>query len=130
MRHAYAMTYDHLHAYDIFTFDITKSHKNVAKWPTRKSVCYGCGCFMQEKKTSKGMRSLREEMVTAKMGERGFPAVDGGTTFRRRIKRRRIAFIGFTGILNLYRNNFLRLRVFHFDATPLPPSFYSVNFCH
>ena len=42
--------------------------------------------MQEKKKTAKGTRSQREEMVTAKMGERGFPAVDGGTPIRRRVK--------------------------------------------
>ena len=38
MRDVYAMTFDHLHACDIFTFDITKSHTKLPpKWPKSKS---------------------------------------------------------------------------------------------
>ena len=66
---------------------ITTRHLKNYNPDTFSLICpvhLGCGCFMEEKrKTTKGMRSERVEMVTAKMGERGFLAVDGGTAFTR-----------------------------------------------
>ena len=103
MRHAYAMTYDHLHAYDIFHFHSQNRHHriayNVAKMAdTQIVLAMAVAVLCKGRRKRRRVREvcIREAMVIAKMGERSFPAVDGGITFRRRIRGTSFAFFSKT----------------------------------